>query len=51
MYQVRIYLVSPFVLLILIALEGGVKSNPSRRERLFLRTANPRQDQNSYVHG
>ena len=34
-YQVRIYLVSPFVL----ALEGGVNSNPSSRERLFLRTA------------
>ena len=39
--------ISPFVL----ALEGGVNSNPSRRERLLLRTANPRQDQNSYVHG
>ena len=32
--------ISPFVL----ALEGGVNSNPSSRERLFLRTANPRQD-------
>ena len=32
--QVRIYLVSPFVL----ALEGGVNSNPSSRERLLLRT-------------
>ena len=41
-YQVRIYLVFPFVL----ALEG-VNSNPSSRERLFLRTASPRQDQNS----
>ena len=39
--------ISPFVL----ALEGGVNSNPSSRERLFLRTANPRQDQNSDVHG
>ena len=39
--------ISPFVL----ALEGGVNSNPSRREGLFLRTANPRQDQNSYVYG
>ena len=38
---------SPFAL----ALEGGVNSNPSSRERLFLRTANPRQDQNNYVHG
>ena len=37
--------ISPFVL----ALEGGVNSNPSRRERLFLRTANPRQDQNTYM--
>ena len=39
--------ISPFVL----APEGGVNSNPSSRERLFLRTANPRQDPNSYVHG
>ena len=39
--------ISPFVL----ALEGGVNSNPSSKERLFLRTANPRQDPNSYVHG
>ena len=31
--------ISPFVL----ALEGGVNSNPSSRERLFLRMANPRQ--------
>ena len=37
--------ISPFVL----ALEGGVNSNPSSRERLFLRTANPIQDPNSYV--
>ena len=43
------YVYIPFVLL--IALEGGVNSNPSSRERLFLRTANPRQDPNSYVHG
>ena len=34
---------SPFVLL--IALEGGVNSNPSSGERLFFRTANPTQDQ------
>ena len=40
--------ISPFVLL--IALEGGVNSNLPG-ERLFLRTANPRRDQNSYVHG
>ena len=29
----------------------GVNSNPSSIERLFLRTANPRQDPNSDVHG
>ena len=39
--------ISPFVL----ALEGDVNSNPSSRESLFLRAANPRQDPNSYVHG
>ena len=39
--------ISPFVL----ALEGGVNSNPSSRERLFLRTANLRQEPNSCVHG
>ena len=39
--------ISPFVL----ALEGGENSNPSRKEKLFLRTANPRQDSNNYVHG
>ena len=33
--------ISPFV----AALEGGANSNPSSRERLFLRTANPRQTQ------
>ena len=38
--------ISPFV----VALEGGVNSNRSSRER-FLRTANPRQDPNSCVHG
>ena len=37
--------------LFVLALEGGENSNPSSRERLFLRTASPRQDQNSYVHG
>ena len=37
--------ISPFVL----ALEGGVNSNLSSRERLFLGTANPRQDPNRYV--
>ena len=39
--------ISPFVL----ALEGGVNPNPSRRERLFLRTANPRQDQRTWLTG
>ena len=39
--------ISPFV----VALERGVNSNPSRRERLFLRTTNPGQDPNSCVHG
>ena len=39
--------ISPFV----VAHEGGVNSNPSSRERLFLRTTNPRQDSNSCVHG
>ena len=39
--------ISPFVL----ALEGVVNSDPSSRERLFLRTAHPRQDPNSCVHG
>ena len=34
-YQVSGTYISPFVL----ALEGGVNSNPSSRERLFLRTA------------
>ena len=45
-YQVRIYLVS-----CVLPLEGGVNSNPSSRERLFLRTAHPRQDPNTCVHG
>ena len=39
--------ISPFVL----ALEGGVNSNPSSRERIFLRTANTRQAPNSCVPG
>ena len=38
--------ISPLV----VALEGGVNSNPSSRDRLFLRTANPRQDPNICVH-
>ena len=39
--------ISPFV----VALAAGVNSNPSSRERFFLRTANPRQDPNSCIHG
>ena len=41
-YQVRIYVVPgiiPFVSTSRLALEGGVNSNPSSRERIFLRTA------------
>ena len=38
--------ISPFV----VALAAGVNSNPSSRERFFLRTANPRQDPNSCIH-
>ena len=37
---------SPFAL----ALEGGLNSNPSRRERLFLRTANLKQDQKTVTY-
>ena len=40
-----------YISLFVLALEGGVNSNPSSRERLFLRTSNPRQDPSSYVHG
>ena len=39
-----------YISLFVLALEG-VNSNPSSRERLFLKMANPRQDINSYVHG
>ena len=46
-YKLRIYSgVSPFV----VALAAGVNSNPSSRERFFLRTANPRQDPNNCIH-
>ena len=38
--------ISPFV----VALASGGNSNPSSRERFFLRTANPRQDPNSCIH-
>ena len=38
---------SPFV----VALAAGLNSNPSSRERFFLRTANPRQDPNSCIPG
>ena len=49
-YQLRIYIeVYPFV----VAIAAGVNSNPSSRGRFFLRTANPRQDPNSFscIHG
>ena len=39
--------ISPFV----VPLAAGVNSNPSSRERFFLRTANPRQDPSSCIHG
>ena len=45
-YVPRTY-ISPFV----VALAAGVNSNPSSRKTFFLRTANPRQDPNSCIHG
>ena len=46
-----VYVPGTYISLFVLALEGGVNSNPSSRKRLFLKTANPRQDPSSYVHG
>ena len=39
------------IVVVLIALAAGVKSKPSSRERLFLRTANPKRDAAHRRHG
>ena len=49
--KMLVYVPGTYISPLVVALEGGVNSNPSSRERLFLRTANPRQDPNIYVHG
>ena len=45
-----VYVPGTYISLFIVALAAGVNSNPSSRER-FLRTANPRQDPNSSIHG
>ena len=49
--KMLVYVPGTYIFPFVLALERGVNSNPSSRERLFLRTTNPRQDPNSYVHG
>ena len=47
--KMLVYVPGTYISPLVLALEGGVNSNPSSRERLFLGTANPRQDPNRYV--
>ena len=47
--KMLVYVPGTYISLFVLALEGGVNSNPSSRERLFLRTANPRQDTIRYL--
>ena len=49
--KMLVYVPGTYISRFVLALEGGVNSIPSSRERLFLRRANPRQDPNSCVHG
>ena len=42
--KMLVYVPGTYISLSVLALEEGVNSNPSSRERLFLRTANPRQE-------
>ena len=46
-----VYVPGTYIALFVVALAAGVNSNPSSRDRFFLRTANPRQDLNSSIHG
>ena len=45
-----VYVPGTYISPLVLALEGGVNSNPSRRERLFLRTANLKQDQKTVTY-
>ena len=49
--KILVYVPGTYTPSCVIALEGGVNSNPFSRERFFLRTANPRRDPNSCIHG
>ena len=55
--KMLVYVPGTYISPLVVALEAGVNSNPSSRERLFLRMDiyiyiyNPRQDPNSCVHG
>ena len=48
--KVLVYVPGTYISPLVVALEEGVNSNPSTRERLLLRTVNPRQDPNICVH-
>ena len=49
--KMLVYVPGTYISHFVVAFEGGVNSNPSSRERLFLRTVNPRHDPNSCAHG
>ena len=45
-----LYVPGAYIFPSVVALAEGVNSNPTSRERFFLRTANPRQGPNSCIH-
>ena len=49
--KILVYVPGTYISPSVVALAAGVNSNPSSRERFFLRTANPRQDPKICIHG